>query len=85
MKSIWKTNFKNFEITVENTWFNGERLFINNELKDEKYGTLSSELSCEIIDEENNVHRLKVSLGGFLRVKCSLFINESKIEITQIK
>ena len=29
MKSIWTTNYENNEIKVENTWFNGERLYVN--------------------------------------------------------
>ncbi len=85
MSSVWKTNFKNFEIKVKNTWFNGERLFINDELKDEKFALIAAVLKCEITDKDDTVHRVKVHLGGFFSVKCRLFIDDKEVEITQIQ
>lgn len=38
MKSIWTANYENNEVKVENTWFNGERLYVNGNLQDEKVG-----------------------------------------------
>ena len=35
MKSIFKAIYNNQEIRVENSWFGGEKLFVNNELQDE--------------------------------------------------
>ncbi|SPW26642.1 Uncharacterised protein [Elizabethkingia anophelis] len=32
MKSIWKAIYGNSEIRIENTWFNGEKLYVNDVL-----------------------------------------------------
>ncbi len=80
MKSIWTANYKNNEIRIENTWFNGERLYLNGNLQDEKKGIINSTLIGKIQDES-----IKVNLGGFFKVKCKLFINDIEIETNQIK
>ncbi|MGI9525999.1 MAG: hypothetical protein ACR2MS_02695 [Weeksellaceae bacterium] len=80
MKSIWIANFKDNEIKVENTWFHGERLYINGKLQDEKFSIFSSNLTGKIQNE-----MIKVNLGGFFKVKCSVFVNDTKIKIKQIK
>ena len=63
MKSTWTTNYKNNEIRVENTWFKGERLFVNDTLQDEKFGIFSSDLTGHIINtkNENNDEKIEMS------------------------
>lgn len=85
MKSIWTTNYENNEIKIENTWFNGERLFVNGKLQDEKFGFFSSDLTGHIINTKNEKEIIKVNLGGFMKIECRLFINDNKIKATQIK
>ncbi len=85
MKSIWTTNYENNEIKIENTWFNGERLFVNGKLQDEKFGFFSSDLTGHIINSKNEKEIIKVNLGGFMKIECRLFINDNKIKATQIK
>ncbi len=80
MKSIWIANYENNEIKIENTWFRGERLFVNGELQDEKKGVVTSTLTGKIQDE-----LIIVKLGGFFKVKCKLLINDIEIETKQIK
>ena len=84
MKSIWTAVYKKNEIKIENTWFNGERLFVNNELQDERRGLFSSNLSGHIYNLNNERENIKVNLGGFYKIECKLFINDKKIEVSQI-
>ena len=85
MKSIWTTNYENNEIKIESTWFNGERLFVNGKLQDEKFGFFSSDLTGHIMNTKNEKEIIKVNLGGFMKIECRLFINDNKIKATQIK
>ena len=34
MKSIWETTVENNVIRIENTWFSGDTLFVNDKLQD---------------------------------------------------
>ena len=72
MKSTWTTNYKNNEIRVENTWFKGERLFVNDTLQDEKFGIFSSDLTGHIINTKNEKESIKVNLGGFWKVSSPM-------------
>lgn len=81
MKNTWTANCANNEIRIENTWFNGERLFVNGNLQDEKTGIVSSDLTGHIINEQKERENIKVNLSGSFRVVCRLFINDKKIEL----
>jgi hypothetical protein len=85
VKSIWKINYENNEIKVENTWFNGERLYVNGVLQDEKTSLFSSNLTGHLINANNQRENIKFSLFGYVKIKCSLFINDKKIEVIQEK
>jgi hypothetical protein len=45
MKSIWIANYEGNEIRIENSWFRGEKLIVNNKLQDERLSFLSSNLT----------------------------------------
>ena len=85
MKSIWTANYENNEIKIEKTWFNGERLYVNGNLQDERYGLFGSDLTGHLINSKHERELIKVNLGGFWKIDCRLFINDSKIKLTQIK
>ena len=73
MKSTWTTNYKNNEIRVENTWFKGERLFVNDTLQDEKFGIFSSDLTGHIINTKNekeSISNVDDSCGFIFNVYC---------------
>jgi hypothetical protein len=36
MKSEWIAKYEETEIKITNNWFNGEKLYVNNELQDEQ-------------------------------------------------
>lgn len=85
MKSIWTVNYENNEIKVENTWFRGERLFVNGNLQDDRFSLTSANLTGHVINSKNEKETIKVNLGGFFKITCRLFINDKKIEMTQEK
>jgi hypothetical protein len=85
MKSIWIASYENNEVKVENTWFNGERLYVNGILQDERFGFFSSNLTGHIMNSRNEKEAIKVNLGGCWRIDCRLFINDNKVEIKQMK
>ncbi len=85
MKSIWKVNYQNNEIEVVNTWFNGEKLYVNKQLQDEKLSFFSSDLTGHLFNLEGQREEIKVNLGGWFTVGCRLFINNIKQKTQQIK
>jgi len=85
MKSIWKAKYENNEIKVENTWFSGERLYVNGILQDEKTNFLSSELTGHLINTKNERENIKANLFGWFKIGCNLFINDKKVEVIQEK
>lgn len=85
MKSTWTVVYDNNEIKVENTWFNGERLFVNGDLQDQTNGYFSTNLTGHVINSKNEKEYIKVNLGGFFKIDCLLFINDKKVEISKEK
>ena len=85
MKSIWTTNYEGHEIKIENTWFSGDRLYVNNNLQDERFNLFSSNLTGHILNQRNEKEDIKVNLGGFFKIDCRLFIGDKKTEVKQEK
>lgn len=85
MKSEWIANFENSEIRIVNTWLNGEKLFVNNEIQDERFGVFGSDLTGHVINEKGERKNIKVNLGGLLAVSCRVFIDDKMMTPTKIK
>ena len=85
MKSIWIGHFDNKEIKVENTWLHGERLFVNGVLQDETFGFASTKLLGHVTDQSGNKLGLKANIGGFLKITCSVFVDDKKVLLVQQK
>ena len=85
MKSIWTTNYENNTIKIINTWFSGEQLFVNDKLQDKKYGFFSSDLTGHIINSKNEKELIKANLFGWTKIKCTLFVNDTEVKVTQEK
>lgn len=85
MKSEWIATYENFEIKVVNTWFNGEMLFVNNELQDKKFGLTGSNLTGHIINQKGERENIKVNLGGAFTLDCNLFIDDKNINVEKVK
>ena len=83
MRSIWTAKYENNEIKVENSWFHGERLFVNGKLQDERFGFASSDLSGHVLTN-NGKKQIKVNLGGFFKIQCRLFVDDENLETIQV-
>lgn len=85
MRSVWKTTYDENEIEIENTWFQGERLYVNGKLQDERQNFFSADLSGHLINKNNNKENIKVNMSGWVKINCRLFINDQKVEVKQIQ
>ena len=85
MKSIWTTNYENNEIKIENTWFNGDYLYVIDILQYKTFGAFSTKSTDHLINKKNERENIKVNLGGFFKVNCQLFINDKKVEAKKVK
>lgn len=85
MKTIWTAIHEGNEIKIENTWFNGERLYVNGNLQDWRYGFFSSDLTGHLMNQKNEREDIKLNIGGFFKVSCRLFINDKKVEVQKEK
>jgi hypothetical protein len=84
MRSEWIVKYENTEIKIVNTWFNGERLYVNNELQDERYGLFGSHLTGHLIDSNGARKNIKAHLHSTWSVNCIVFIDDTKMAIEQI-
>ena len=84
MKSEWIGKYENSEIKVVNTWFEGEKLFVNNGLQDERYGLFGSDLTGHVINEKGERKNIKVNLGGAFTISCRVFIDDKKMILKKI-
>lgn len=78
MKTIWIVKYENTEIRVVNTWFNGEILFVNDEMQDEMFGCFSSDLSGHLIIRNGDWKDIKVNIDGAFTISFSVFIDDKK-------
>ena len=85
MKSEWIVKYENSEIKIVNTWFNGEMLFVNNELQDERFGLFGSDLTGHLINKNGERKNIKVNLGGAFTINCRVFIDDKKMTPKKIK
>jgi hypothetical protein len=74
MKS-WKFEYEGNTIEVQN-YVASEKLLINNHLQDERQGlAFRSRLWGELVGADGRKKSVKVSLGGWLRIHCLVFID----------
>ena len=85
MRSIWIAKYEESEIRIENSWFRGEKLFVNNKLQDERLSFFSSNLIGHLISKDGKRIPIKVNLSGWFTIGCRLFIDDEKIETTKTK
>ncbi|MDC8024997.1 hypothetical protein NBY09_02220 [Elizabethkingia anophelis] len=82
MKSIWKAIYGNSEIRIENTWFNGEKLYVNDVLQDEQINWFPNNirLTGHLIQNGEKIP-IKANLYSSLcLIECSLFIMMKKLK-----
>ena len=82
----FKTLYNNQEIRVENSWFGGEKLFVNNELQDETVNYYTPARLTGHIIENGNKLPIKANLYSNGIGWNGLFIDDKKIKThTKIK
>ena len=76
MKKMFDVIYEGHHIQVVNTWFYGEKLYIDGKLQDENLGIASRATLRGVIKDNNQITKnIKVSLGGILTIKCRIFVN----------
>lgn len=76
MKKTFEVTYEGHHIQVVNTWFNGERLFVDGTLQDEQVGfTLRGILTGSLKRSNGCTENIKVSIGGMFTVRCRIFVD----------
>jgi hypothetical protein len=85
MESEWIAKYEETDIKVTNDWFSGEKLYVNNELQDEKLSFITSNLTGNLINKQGEKLDIKTNISGFFTVSCRLFIDNKKVAVKQTK
>lgn len=86
MKSIFKAIYNSQEIRIENSWFGGEKLFVNGELQDETINFWTpSRLTGHLIENGEKLPIKANIYSGGISIKCSLFIDDKKVKVHKVK
>ncbi len=86
MNSEWIAKYEENEIRITNSWLNGEKLYVNNQLQDEQLNYITpSRMAGTLLDKNGQKLKIKTNLSGFFRVSCRLFIDNNKVELKQTK
>ena len=86
MKSIWEATVGNDVIRIENNWFSGEKLFVNNQLEDFQVNYFNPPILTGHI--KNNQERIAIKANlqqGLFGVSCILFIDDEQVALKKIK
>jgi hypothetical protein len=86
MKSEWIAKYEETTIKITNSWFSGEKIYINDELQDEQLNFITpSNLTGNFVNKQGEKLGVKANISGFFTVSCRLFIDNRKIELKQTK
>lgn len=77
MKKVFKVTYEGHQIQVVNTWFNGEKLYIDGKLQDENLGLgiTRATLTGFLKSSNDFTKNIKVSLGGSFTINCRIFVD----------
>lgn len=85
MKSIWKALYEGNEIAIEQHWFSGEKLFVNNTLQDDTFSLFGTKLRGHLLTLNGQRQNIKVSIGGLFQTNCRLYIDDRPIAMIQTR
>ena len=86
MKSIWEATYENNVIRIENNWFSGEKLFVNNQLQDFQVNYFNPPILTGHIKNSQERIAIKANLQqGLFGVSCILFIDDEQVALKKIK
>ena len=77
MKKEFEVTYDGHQIKVVNTWFNGERLYVDGKLQDENIGLgLTRATLTGILKNSNGItESIKVRIGGNFTINCRIFVD----------
>lgn len=82
MKKTFEVVYDGHQILVENSWFGGEKLYVDGKLQDENIGlALRATLNGELRNKNGETKRIKVAIGGGMnfRVNCKIFVDNELV------
>lgn len=86
MGKVFEATYESQTIRVENSWFKGEKLYVNNELQDENLGlALRATLNGKLKLYNDEIKSIKVSMGGSFKINCKIFVDHELIPVSIIK
>ena len=85
MNSEWIADYNGNKIRITNSWFTGEKLFVNEKLQDEQLNFTTSNLTGNVRNIDGEKVLIKANMSGFFTANCRLFIDDKKIELKQTK
>lgn len=82
MAKRWRYSYGDNMIEVVNKSIEGSELYINGELRDQNNGiSFNDRLNATLKTGES----VAVTLGGVIKMKCSLFVNEKLQDPVEVK
>ncbi|RCW65804.1 hypothetical protein [Saliterribacillus persicus] len=83
MKKTFELNYDNCDIKIENRWFSGEKLYIDDELQDENLGLSFRGTLNGVLATPTGEKKIKAKLGGIFRIHCKIFVDNKLIFPTE--
>lgn len=85
MEKMFEAEYEGNYIKVRNTWFNGEQLYVNDELQDENLGLAFRSTLYGQIKTWEKPKVIKVKLGGTFRMNCNIFVDHEPLDVYLVK
>ncbi|MBE4909137.1 hypothetical protein IMZ08_13800 [Bacillus luteolus] len=87
MKKEFNVTYDGHHIQVINTWFNGEKLYVDGKLQDQNLGLGLSRASLTGTLRSSNdvIKNIKVRIGGNFSIQCRIFIDNVLIYPTNVE
>ncbi|WP_100372313.1 hypothetical protein [Bacillus sp. FJAT-45037] len=80
MKKTFQVMYEGHKIEIENSWFNGEKLYIDGQLQDQNLGlALRASLTGVLVNDNGERKAIKVTIGGTFRIHCKVFVDHKLI------
>jgi hypothetical protein len=85
MKKVFEAIYDGHQIRVENSWFAGERLYVDGEFQDENIGlAFRATLTGNLRIDSNVSKHIKVAIGGYFSVHCRIFVDHVLVPSYQV-
>lgn len=82
VKKVFEVTHDGHHIRVENSWFGGEKLYVDGKLQDENIGiAIRATLNGQIKNANGESKKIKVAIGGGanLKISCKIFVDNQLV------